>query len=698
MPAGDGPKLPPSATPAAVAPVMTIALFGAVRIWVDGREVHVANRKAQALLGYLAMHRDHQETRELLGGLLWSGSDSKERRQTSLRHEIAGLRTTLRAAGFDVARFDRLTLALPREHLAVDLWEVVRSAEAHDPHPLLLDTPRLTETLLADVIDVDPDFRDWLTPTRIALHNRIMRNLEEGLRAGNVPPDRSRRLALAIHNLDPTHEEACRTLMRARASNGDAVGAMRDYDALVRLLEDEHDTVPEEATVALYAAIKNGDFEARPDKVPPEVRRGVAQVMVGVSETQAPPPEPGAMRMALIVEPFAGEGIDANRAQLLNGFRDHLIGGLVRFREWAVTDARGPASSIAEPPAGTPCYVLAAVAVADGAGTHLQITLRDRRGGQVVWSNPFDIALESWFASRQRVTRELAMSLNVQLSAERLTQLRSRPDTALDVYDRWLRGHALMYPFRAENWNRAARIFEEAIRDAPGFAPAYSSLVQMNNARHIVHPGVMRDRSLAPHTVALARKAVELDPLDSRAHLGLGWALAAAGRHIPAAVAMDQAWELNPYDSWTLMSAALFHAYDGNLAAARQLADQSLGMTLSPMPQQLGYNGTILYLEGDYMGAIQVLERAQEVLVTLPAWRAAAHARLGHGDAARAAIAQFLAAVRARWLGPDPATDATIAHWLLDQYPMGSPRVWEHLRDGLAAAGLDVAAERYRPD
>ena len=48
-----------------------------------------------------------------------------------------------------------------------------------------------------------------------------------------------------------------------------------------------------------------------------------------------------------------------------------------------------------------------------------------------------------------------------------------------------------MAKFDPESWQRAVTIFRDAIRENPAFSPCYSSLVQMNNIEHFVHPGVL---------------------------------------------------------------------------------------------------------------------------------------------------------------------------------------------------------------
>src|SRR6266849_3243842 len=51
-----------------------------------------------------------------------------------------------------------------------------------------------------------------------------------------------------------------------------------------------------------------------------------------------------------------------------------------------------------------------------------------------VWSDGFELNLDTWFDSQRRVIRRVAMALNVHLSAERLRHLSERPDISVGVY------------------------------------------------------------------------------------------------------------------------------------------------------------------------------------------------------------------------------------------------------------------------
>ena len=113
------------------------------------------------------------------------------------------------------------------------------------------------EDMLHDLDSVDPQFSDWLTAKRKSLHERILRDLEAPLRKDVQEEEDSLRVARVILNLDPSHEEACRKIMRTLAARGDATGAQRVYKQLWDVLDKDFDTEPDPKTQELIADIKS---------------------------------------------------------------------------------------------------------------------------------------------------------------------------------------------------------------------------------------------------------------------------------------------------------------------------------------------------------------------------------------------------------------------------------------------------------
>ena len=191
----------------------------------------------------------------------------------------------------------------------------------------------------------------------------------------------------------------------------------------------------------------------------------------------------------------------------------------------------------------------------------------------------------------------------------------------------------------------------------------------MNNIEHLVHPGVLRNLDKAKATLELAKIAVELDPVDSRAHLCCGWSYMFALREAEAAPHMQLACELNDNDPWTLLSSAHYCAFCGSIEQAQLRASQSLALSLAPSRLEWGYHCIIRCLCGDYAGAIEACDRAYNVIQTLPAWRAAALFELGQPELAREEAQRFLNGIRSFWVGSDCA-DRRGHHTLA---PAGAP-------------------------
>ncbi len=667
--------------------ILRLRLLGQVSVWVGEQQVQIRSRKLRALLGYLALSESSYESRERLVGVLWSES-SEDQARAVLRQVVRELRTLFGEVPNPALRISAREIALDRSAVEVDIWAVIEAAEAGEAHPLLLQHPHLTEELLAGLEDVDPAFRGWLLAKRHTLRDRLLRSLEAAA-AGANGRDQAR-LAEAILNLDPTHEDACRQLMRARAIAGDTAGALRAYKALWDLLDEDFGMEPAAATQELVAQIKLGSLEPIAAPRGGTERRPTAETSAspgrgGNEPTVGTFPE---TRLMLSVQPSVVHGVEPDKAHLVLGFRQLLIASLVRFRELLVTDA--PSSSSAEPINATGRYDLQLVAQQSRESIHLTIMLKELATGFYIWSDGFELKLENWFESQRRVVQRIAMALNVYLSTDRLQRFSERPDIGLGIYDRWLRCQTLVRTFDPRQWGRLTQQFTEIVANAPAFVPAYCGLADMHSIEHIAHPGVFRTREREQKALELARKAVQLDPSDMRAHRSLAWAHAMAGQYGSAEMHIGVAGELNPNDSWTAISGALLLAFCGHSSRAHELAKVALDLTLSPTRTHWAYQADIEFLAGNYAAAVEAADRAQDVLWGVAAWRASALSQLGRHAEAAAEGQRFLARIRTNWFGEAEPTDEMIVRWLLHLYPIARPTDWARLRDGLRDASLPV--------
>ncbi|HET6607928.1 MAG TPA: BTAD domain-containing putative transcriptional regulator [Rhodopila sp.] len=678
--------LPAGASLEPESPGLLISVLGSVRVSLRGSEIPFPKRKARALLAYLALTEGHQDTRERLGGLLWS-EVPEGRARTSLRQELHQVHEILRRAGGRGLRRDRLRVVLLDRVESVDANLILALASEGAIHPRLIEEPLISDSFLRDIDDVDPAFAIWSRARRQSFHDQLLVCLERILRSDVDYRAHRRRCAQAILNLDPTHEEACRVFMRLSAEAGDPMAAQRAYNALYVLLDKDYDAEPGPETIALIAAIKQGLIPPVPDPIETVARAGAVPGDATAEGTAAASQPAPLTRMTLHVEPFGMNGIAPDNQHLVEGFRHELLVCLVRFREWLLVGGPAPASEPPEDSLGD-TYALAATAYRAGDVISMVLTLRERRSGVHLWGARYTLTLDQWFEAQQDVVRKIAIALNVEVSAARLRRIADQPDISLAAYDQWLRGHAAMQRFDKERWQLARRMYLAAIQQAPDFARGYSGLAQVTYLEHVVHPGLALSETAQQEALRLASRAVALDPMDPRSQLTLGWSLTFIGRFQAASVHLDLARDLNPNDGSVILSAAFGHALGGYLAAATQAAEQVRRVTIAPSPLQWAFLTMIAFLAGDDAQAVAAAEQAQELTLPVVAWHAAALALGGNIEAAKARAARCVSLAREQWSTEEPPTLDAIGRWLLTKFRFARSADWTRLRDGLTLAGI----------
>ena len=248
-------------------PAINLYLFGSPHIVYQGRVIEVARRKAVALVTYLAL-ADQPQSRDTLATLLWPDLD-QERARAALRSTLPALSSLFPESWLMT---DRQTIRLKREAVWVDAREFLAllaqsRSHQHPPDTLcpeclsllehaiaLYHDDFLTGFTLADSVEYD----DW----QMFQRGWLRRECAEALRkvatyyGGESQYDAAMAYARRWLSLDPLHEPAHRMVMQLYAANGQRAEALRQYQECVTILDAELATPPEEATAALYKAIK----------------------------------------------------------------------------------------------------------------------------------------------------------------------------------------------------------------------------------------------------------------------------------------------------------------------------------------------------------------------------------------------------------------------------------------------------------
>lgn len=227
-------------------PELTVNMFGAPSIQVDGRVVTLPYRKADALLYYLILSK--KAARRNLVDLLWNDTDPASALK-NLRHAVYTIRKSLGADLFLTGQ--RAVLELnPQVPLRCDVLDFLSTGA--------LETYR-GEFLSGFSLHADCPFEDWLTEQRNLLHAQYLKRLlaaaKDAFTAGDLA--RAEQLGLDYIELDPLEESACVVLMELYGRQKKFRKAIGVYHQLCKNLDSELSISPLKETTALYYRIVN---------------------------------------------------------------------------------------------------------------------------------------------------------------------------------------------------------------------------------------------------------------------------------------------------------------------------------------------------------------------------------------------------------------------------------------------------------
>ncbi len=231
--------------------MLSVLLLGEPQLLLDGQRLNITRRKSRALLYTLAA-RAQPLSRDSLLALFWPDLDRASAQQT-LRTTLHGLRKSLAsaistddnhiglAADADVRRFES-ALAAP----SPDIQSLAATL-------VLYRGDFLSGFSLPDA----PEFDDWVGGER----ERYRRLAVLGLSALARLHEARRDYAAALDALsralafDALQEDLQRDYIRLHYLAGDRAGAIRRYDMLRKLLDEEMGVPPMAETRAVYDAI-----------------------------------------------------------------------------------------------------------------------------------------------------------------------------------------------------------------------------------------------------------------------------------------------------------------------------------------------------------------------------------------------------------------------------------------------------------
>jgi len=250
-------------------------------------------------------------------------------------------------------------------------------------------------------------------------------------------------------------------------------------------------------------------------------------------------------------------------------------------------------------------------AIVEGSVTRFEDRVRitaqliDAQTDRHLWARTYERDLKDILGMQDEVARDIAAEIRIKLTAQEQSRLTAERKTTPRAYDAYLRGRYLWSQRNAEAITKAVGYFQQAVREDPDFAAAYSGLSDC----YWVGWGAKLDFPLADE---YARKAISLQPDLAEGHASLGIVRIGEYQMADAEQELRRAIELNPN------YAMAHHYYAGYLLGlgrpADALTENDRARQLDPFSLSINtMRGLILIGLREFDQALGQFDRAVEI-------------------------------------------------------------------------------------
>ncbi len=494
--------------------------------------------------------------------------------------------------------------------------------------------------------------------------------------------------------------------MRFYADQDRRGAALAQYDECRRLLRDDLQVEPEEATTRLYESIREKSIPTLFTRHPELSRRDEESGMVQARSSQSVldlvgrSPWRGASwdKPSVAVLPFDCLAGDDDNRYLCDGIVEDVITNLARFRDLHVI-ARNSAFAYRnlDLPMRKIGHELGARYVVEGSlqriGDNVRLTaqLIEAESGYHVWAERYDEKVSALPDLRDQLTARIAGHLVGRIEQHQLQSIKARGPENWEAYECWLRGIDVLRKVDWTSFEAATSYFNKALEIDPGYARAYAGLA-MAQFKAWSCLNWTSWFKLEENAFGYAQKALELDDQDHHVHCIVGLVSLFTRDFGRARHHLERSEQINPNDARTLANGAACWALLGEAERGVKMAELAIRLDPFHSDWYLAALGFAYYVARDYERAIAAMEVAPGALCDTPAYLAAAYARSGKPAAARRHVQEFIR-LNCERMGGDPETDVPsyVDAVLIRSNPYLKAEDAEHFLEGVRLAGLPVA-------
>jgi len=309
---------------------------------------------------------------------------------------------------------------------------------------------------------------------------------------------------------------------------------------------------------------------------------GLAVLLAGavyLVEQQIWPHRP-TRRVMLAVLPFENLGERAEEDYLSDGLTDELItqlGGLdphhlgVIARTSAMQYRRGGKSPSQVGHELGVDYILEGTIRREGNLLRIAVKLVKVTDQTNLWTEAYERNIGNILAFHGDVARDVARRIRIQLTPEKHETLSAARPVDPDAYEAYLKGVYFWNKFTNPDFHKSIEFFQQAIEKDKQYAQAYAGLAA--SYENLVEFGEPPVAYYAKSETA-ARKAIEIDDSLSQGHATLAWSLIYYHHDWEGAEReLRRAIELNPSSSYAHMLYARYLAALGRFDQAQEQAE-----------------------------------------------------------------------------------------------------------------------------
>jgi DNA-binding winged helix-turn-helix (wHTH) protein len=229
----------------------------------------------------------------------------------------------------------------------------------------------------------------------------------------------------------------------------------------------------------------------------------------------------------------------------------------------------------------------------------------------VIWGERFTTPVNEIMHMQSAIAGEIAGALEPRIQVSEAMQAAKVPTDKLDAWAAYHRGLWHMFRFNAHDNNLAAQLFQRAVQVDPGFARAYAGLsfTHFQNAFLGFSPDVENAKQQVRE---LARKGMELDPLDPFVNLTMGRAEWISGDLEGGLPWMERSISLRPNYAFAIYNSALVGTLLGEGEHNEKRVARAIALSpIDPLNYAMVATRALTYLvRGDYQTAAEWADRA----------------------------------------------------------------------------------------